>query len=128
MNKKKNDIQYYTMELNKFMEIMTDNQKDYSVICSLVKEYITKYDLDQWEITGTNDIIETYVIIRSLKLILDKKLNEPTKEEIDFCTKNNISDMLLSEAELIAVQSFLKTVEYQRDILKSLHKINITVH
>jgi len=128
MSKKQAPIQYYTMATDKFMELLKNSHRDYQITSDLMKEYITKYPQENWEDEGVHDIIETFVIVRSLKFLLDNKLNDPPKEEIDFCKKNDIKDILLTEAELYAVQRYVGSIEDQRDLLKSLYKIDIFIH
>lgn len=128
MAKKETKIQYYTMVVDKFMELLKNSHRDYQITSDLMKEYILKCPQDSWEEEGVHDIIETFVIVRSLKFLLDNKLNDPSEEELEFCKKNNIKDILLSEAELYAIQRYVGSIEDQRELLKSLYKIDIFIH
>lgn len=128
MSKKEVKIQYYKMEVEKFMDLLRESHRDYHILSELMKEYINKFSQDLWEEEGVHDIIETFIIVRSLKFLLDHKLNDPPQEEIDFCTKNNIKDVLITESELYAIQKYVGSIDDQRDLLRSLYKIDIVIH
>ena len=128
MSKKEQKIQYYTMVLDKFDELLKNSQRDYHITSSVMKELIEKHQQDDWEEQGVHDAIETFVIVRSLKFLLENKLNDPPQEEIDFCAKNNIKDILLTEADLFAIQRYVAAIEDQKELMKNLHKIDIFLH
>ncbi len=121
-------VQYYTMVFEKFMEIMSNNASDYYVISQLLKETIGDKSVEKWEETEIPDLMETFVVVRAFRDILENKINHPTKEETEFIVKHNIKDVLLTEEDLMKIQGYVMTVQEQKNILFSKHNLDFTLH
>lgn len=113
----KQDPEYYTIVFEKYIEIMNEADRYYYMIAQELKEMIAAHSIDLWENTPIPDFTETLVILNSLRTLLDKKINEPTKEEIKFCEQNNIKDVLVTKQELVMLQKFVLAIEEQKVLL-----------
>lgn len=113
----KQDPEYYTIVFERYLDIMTDADRYYYMVVQELKELITKFPIDNWESTPIPDFTETYVILNSLRALLNKKINEPTKEEVKFCEENNIKDVLVTKTELVMLQKFVLAIEEQKALL-----------
>jgi hypothetical protein len=116
------------MVFEKFMEIMSNNASDYYVISQLLKETIGDKSVEKWEETEIPDLMETFVVVRAFRDILENKINHPTKEETEFIVKHNIKDVLLTEEDLMKIQGYVMTVQEQKNILFSKHNLDFTLH
>lgn len=113
----KQEPEYYTIVFEKFLDIMKDADRYYYMVAQELKEMIQKSDIDSWEKGAVPDFMETLVILNSLRSLLDKKINEPTKEEVKFCEANNIKDVLVTKHELTMLQKFVMAIEEQKALL-----------
>jgi hypothetical protein len=125
---KKNNVQYYTMITEKYMDILKGIQQDQIILADLLKDSVTSVNIEDWELQETNDLLETYVVVNSFKKLLEGKLRDPPKEEVAFAKQHGITDVLITEDELYSIQRFVASVNEQKDILAYDHKINLTLH
>ena len=128
MPDRKHKIQYYTMLTDKYMDIMKGIQQDQIILADLLRDSVVHTNIEDWDDQQTNDILETYVVVNSFKKLLEAKIKNPPKEELQFAKEHNITDVLITEQELISIQRFVASVNEQKDILYYDHKINLTVH
>lgn len=125
---KKNNVQYYTMITDRYMEILKGIQQDQIILADLLKDSVNAVNIEDWDDQETNDLLETYVVVNSFKKLLENKLKDPPKEEVAFAKEHGISDVLITEEELFSIQRFVASVNEQKDILHYDHKINLTIH
>lgn len=121
-------IQYYTMIFEKYMEIMNKNNTDFYSVSAMLKDSVETNQIEDWEKTEIPDLMETFVVVKAFKDVLEHKINNPTKEETEFIIKHNIKDVLLTEQDLIKIQSYVSAVQEQKNILFDRHKLDFTIH
>ena len=108
---------YYTILIDKYLDLMTDTDRYYYMVAQELKELIEKVKLDEWESSPIPDFMETVVILNSLRQLLDKKANDPTEEEVKFCEENKIKDILVTKEDLVMIQKFVIGIEEQKALL-----------
>lgn len=124
----KKDPQYYTIVFEKFIDIMTDTDRYFYMISDELKALTSRYEINAWDDSPIPDFMETCVILNSLRKFLDKKMNEPSEEEIKFCNKNNIKDVLMTREELTILQSFIITLDEQKVFMQKEYNFNHIVN
>ncbi len=120
----KNQPEYYTIVFERFIEIMTDADHYYYMVAQELKELVGRHDTVSWENSPIPDFMDTVVILHSLRTFLDKKINEPTDEEIKFCNENQIKDVLVTKEELTILQKFIIALEEQKALLYMEYKFS----
>lgn len=128
MANKKAQVQYYTMVTERYMDILRNVQQDHVLIADLVKESVMSTDIESWEEKETIDLIETFVVANSFKKLLETKIRNPPKEEVEFAKQHNITDVLITSEELFSIQRFVASLNEQKEILEYDHKISLTLH
>jgi hypothetical protein len=128
MANKKPAVQYYTMTTERFMDILRNVQQDHVLVSDLVKDSVMSVDIENWDEKETTDLIETFVVVNSFKKLLETKLRNPPKEQVDFAKQHNITDVLITGEELFAIQRFVTSLNEQKEILDYDHKISLTLH
>ena len=126
--KKQPKIQYYTIVFDKYMEIVTDVDKTYFILCDKVKELVTNVKIDEWFESPIPDFIETYMLADAYRLFLDDKINNPTEKEVEITVKNNIKDVLFSKEELDTMQHFYLALEARKEMLLRVHNFSCAVN
>ena len=121
---KKQQPEYYTILFEKFVDMITDSDRYYYMVSSELKDLISKVDVDNWKDSPIPDFMDTVVILHSLRTLLDKKMNEPSEEEIKFCNENNIKDVLVTKDELVMLQKFAIALEEQKALLFTEYKFS----
>jgi len=59
---------------------------------------------------------------------LDQKINNPTAEEVEFATKNNIKDVLFTKDELEFLQGYFLAIETRKDYLNEAHNFSCSIN
>jgi len=121
---KKEQPEYYTILFDKYIDLMTESDRYYYMVAEELKNLISNTDIDSWEKSPIPDFMETVVILNSLRSFLDKKINEPTDEEVKFCNENKIKDVLVSKEELVMLQKFVMALEEQKALLFTEYKFS----
>ena len=121
---KKQQPEYFTIIFEKFIDIMTDTDRYYYMVSSELKDLVSSIDIDKWKDSPIPDFMDTVVILHSLRSFLDKKMNEPTEEEVKFCNENKIKDVLVTKEELVILQKFVMALEDQKALLLTEYKFN----
>ena len=114
---KKKKIQYYTVEFEKFLEIITDAERTNVLICDKIKDLAVEVPTKDWEVSPILDFLDSCLMVNSFRDFLDDKINYPSEEEVAFVTKNNIKDVLFTKDELEVLQSFFLTIEAKKEYL-----------
>lgn len=121
---KKQQPEYYTILFEKYLEIMTEADKYYYMVAEELKDLVGKHPTDKWEETSIPDFMDTIVILHSLRSFLDKKINDPSEEEIKYCNENQIKDVLVTKEELVILQKFVIALEEQKALLYTEYKFS----
>lgn len=116
-SKKKQKIQYYTISFEKYLDVMKENDQTYNIICERLKDDILNIKIQDWSESEIPDLVESYVLIDSFRIFLDEKINNPTQEEIDFCQKNNIKDILFTKDQIGMMQQYFLNIEERKEYL-----------
>ncbi len=116
-SKKKQKVQYYTISFEKYLEVMKENDQIYNILCERLKEDICKISIQDWSESEIPDMVESYVLIDSFRIFLDEKINNPSQEEIDFCEKNNIKDVLFTKEQIGMMQQYFLNIEERKEYL-----------
>ncbi len=116
-SKKKQKIQYYTISFEKYLDVMKENDQTYNIICERLKDDILNIKIQDWSESEVPDLVESYVLIDSFRIFLDEKINNPTQEEIDFCQKNNIKDILFTKDQIGMMQQYFLNIEERKEYL-----------
>ncbi len=114
----KEQPQYYTILFDKYIDLMTETDRYYYMVADKIKDLIAEHPIDKWEDSPIPDFVETYVILNSLRELLDRKINDPPEEEVKFCNENKIKDVLVTKVELTMIQKFVISIEEQKNLLQ----------
>lgn len=125
---KKQQPEYYTIIFEKFLDIMKETDSYYYMVSEELKNMVTKFEIEDWKNSAIPDFMDTVVILNSLRTFLDKKINEPSQEEIKFCAENNIKDVLVTKEELVMLQKFVLALDEQKALLLTEHKFSYLTH
>lgn len=109
--------QYYTIQFEKYMEVVEDVNKIYFIWSDKIKDMVTTIPVEKWSETTITDFLDSFVLIDSFRYFLDDKVNNPTEEEVEFTVKHNIKDVLFDKEELQTMQHFFLTVEARKEYL-----------
>lgn len=117
--KKKKTIktQYYTIQFEKYMEVVEETNKVYYILSDKVKDMVTTIPVVDWSETAIADFLESFVLVDSFRIFLDEKINNPTEEETEFVIKHNIKDVLFNKEEIGAMQQFFLAIEAKKEFL-----------
>jgi hypothetical protein len=124
----KEQPQYYTILFDKYIDLMTETDRYYYMVADELKNLINKHEIGTWESSPIPDFMETVVILNSLRQLLDKKINEPSEEEVKFCEENKIKDVLVTKQELVMIQKFVMGVEEQKALLLTEHNFRSEIN
>lgn len=124
----KEQPEYYTILFDKYIDLMTETDRYYYMVADKLKELIINNKIDSWDDTPIPDFLETIVILNSLRTLLDKKINNPTEEEVKFCNENDIKDVLVTKYELTLLQKFVISLEEQKNLLLLQYNFNYEIN
>jgi hypothetical protein len=120
--------QYYTIVFEKFIDLITESERYNFMLALQLKEYVSDVKMEDWDESPIPDFMETIVILRALRELLDKKINKPSEEETKFATANNIKDVLVTKEELTILQGLVLTLEEQKELLKQQYNFDYAVN
>ncbi len=109
--------QYYTIQFEKYMEIVEEINKTYYILSDKIKELAETVPVERWSEYEIADFFDTFVLIDSYRIFLDEKVNNPSEEEVEFTVKHNIKDVLFNKDELALMQQLFLTVEAKKEFL-----------
>jgi hypothetical protein len=118
--------QYYTVQFEKFLEIVSENEVSSVILGDRIKDLINQ--VDNWENSPILDFLESMILMSSFKDFLDQKINNPSDEEIEFIKKNNIKDVLFSKEELEVLQSFFLAIEGRKQFLADVYTFSCSLN
>jgi hypothetical protein len=117
-------VQYYTIVFEKYMEVVGEIDKTYLILSDKIKDLAVKTNLEDWYDSDIPDFVESFLLVDSYRAFLDDKINNPTDQEVEITTKNNIKDVLFTKDELDVMQHFYLAVESRKEML--LQKYNFS--
>lgn len=115
--------QYYTINFDKFLEMIKQIDGLHSVLCNLLKEHVTNNEIDNWENTPIPELSGYYAVTNELKFFLDDIINNPSEEEIEIMVKYEIKDVVVSLTDLNALNVMFGTIQELSDKLYEKHQI-----
>ena len=126
--KKKSKVKYYTIVFEKYMEIVSDIDKSYYILCDKIKEMAAETKTEEWYESPIPDFVESYLLLDSYRMFLDDKINNPTEQEVEITVKNNIKDVLFTQEELTVMQNFYMAVEAKKEALLRNYNFSCSVN
>jgi hypothetical protein len=124
----KKKVQYYTVQFEKFLEIVSDTEKTNLMITDHIKDLADNVPVKEWDTSPVYDFLESCLLVNSFRDFLDNKINNPSEEEVEFVTKNNIKDVLFSKDELEILQSFFLAIESKKEYLIRAHNFSCSLN
>jgi hypothetical protein len=115
--------QYYTINFEKFMEMIKQIDGLYNVLSALIKEYATANEISDWENTPIPELSGYFAAVNEIRSYLDDIINNPTEEEIELMIKHEIKDVIISLADLNALNTMFGAIQEFSDRLYEKHKI-----
>ncbi len=113
--------QYYTITLNKALNLLTDSDRCGRMFATSVKNMVDKYDLENWDSTPLADYMDAYLNAEVLKDFLHKKIKEPDEKLVQFAAKNKIDGVLLTKNELGMLQTLVTNFEETKEYLNKTY-------
>jgi hypothetical protein len=120
--------QYYTVQFEKFIEIVSETEKTNFMLSDHIKDLVTETPVKDWDNSPVYDFLESSLLINSFRDFLDNKINNPTEEEVEFITKNNIKDVLFSKDELESLQAFFLALESRKEYLLRSYNFSCSIN
>jgi len=111
-------IQYYTITLNKVLNLLTDSDRCTRMFSDTVKNMVQKYDIENWDSTPLSDYMDAYLNAKVLKDFISKKIKEPDEKLVEFAAKNKIDGILLTKNELTMLQTLVNNFEETKEYLQ----------
>jgi hypothetical protein len=124
----KKKAQYYTVQFEKYLEIISDTEKTNVILTDRIKDLVGNVLVQDWDYSPIPDFLETYLLINAFRDFLDQKINSPTNEEVEFATKNDIKDVLFTKEELEFLQSFFLAIESRKNYLNETHNFSCSIN
>ena len=115
--------QYYTINFEKFMEMIKQIDGLYSVLSALMKEHVTANDISDWGETPIPELSGYFAAVNELKNYLDDIINNPTEEEIELMIKHEIKDVIVSLSDLNSLNIMFGAIQEFSDRLYEKHNI-----
>lgn len=109
--------QYYTITLNKALNLLTDSDRCTRMFADTVKGMVVKYSVENWDETPLPDYMDAYLNAKVLKDFITKKIKEPDERLVEFAAKNKIDGVLLTRNELTMLQNLVNNFEETKEYL-----------
>lgn len=127
--KKTSDLSnYYVVEFEKFIDLVTEIERKYYILCDLITIEVNKTNPAEWENTQLPALLECFVNVNDTRSFLSHKINNATDEEIKLAKENNIKDVLITKDELQRMNFLLLAGEELETGLYNDHKISLSAH
>jgi hypothetical protein len=118
MPNKISKAQYYTVTLQKGLNLLIDADRCTKTFSETVKEMAEKYSTENWDVSPIADYMDAYLNAKVLKDFLQKKIQSPDEELVRFATKNKIDGILLTKNELTMLQTLVNNFEETKEYLQ----------
>lgn len=126
--KPKEKPQYYTIQFEKYIDVLEEINKFHYILCDKIKELVCKIKLDEWTDSPIPEFMETFIVVDNYKLFLDEKINNPSEEEVKFTTANNIKDVLFNASQLKIMQDYYIEVQARKLLLKQGYNFSTEIN
>ena len=113
--------QYYTITLQKGLNLLVDADRCAKIFAETVKTAATKYDTENWDSSPIADYMDAYLNSKVLKDFLQKKIQDPSEELVKFAAKNKIDGILLTKNELTMLQTLVNNFEETKEYLNKTY-------
>jgi len=100
MSSKPTQSQYYSVKLEKVLNLMVDSDRCMRMFATSVKTMVEKYDIENWSSSPVADYMDGYLNAKVLRDFLDKKLKEPDQKLVEYARKNKVDGVLVTKNEL----------------------------
>jgi len=121
MSNKTGKAQYYTITLEKALNLLVDSDRCTRMFSTNVKTMVEKYALDSWDTSPIPDYMDAYLNAKVLKDFVQKKIENPDDEIVKFAAKNKIEGVLLTRNELIMLQTLVNNFEETKEFLNKTY-------
>jgi hypothetical protein len=121
MSNKPAKVQYYTITLEKALNLLIDSDRCARMFATSVKTMSDKYDIENWDSSPIADYMDAYLNSKVLKDFLKKKIETPDEEVMKFAMKNKIKGVLLSKFELNMLQTLVSNFEETKEFLNKTY-------
>lgn len=118
MSNKISKAQYYTITLQRGLNLLVDSDRCTRTFAETVKSMATKYSIDNWDSSPIADYMDAYLNSKVLKDFLQKKIQEPDEQLVKFAAKNKIDGILLTKNELAMLQTLVSNFEETKEYLQ----------
>jgi|688.fasta_scaffold70981_7 hypothetical protein len=119
---KKTKSQYYTITLEKALNLLIDSDRCSRLFAESVKSLIEKYkDIKDWNDSPLPDYMDSYLNAKVLKDFMQKKIEQPDDKLVEFAAKNNIKGVLLTANELSLLQSLVNNHEEGKEYMNKTY-------
>jgi hypothetical protein len=117
MSSKPSQPQYYSVKLEKVLNLMVDSDRCMRMFATSVKTMVEKYDIENWGSSPVADYMDGYLNAKVLRDFLDKKLKEPDQKLVEYARKNKVDGVLVTKNELNVLQSLVINFEETKEYL-----------
>ena len=115
--------QYYTINFDKFLEMIKQIDSLHSVLSTLLKDHVINSEIESWHDTPIPDLAAYFAIVHELKFFLEDIINNPSEEEIEIMIKYEIKDVVVSLVDLNTLNAMFGTIQELSDRLYEKHQI-----
>jgi hypothetical protein len=115
--------EYYVIKFELFLDMIKQIDTLYSVLSQLIKEHVSKNELQDWPETPIPELAGYFAAVNELKGFLDDIVNNPTEEEVELMIKNDIKDIVISFSDLNVLNIMFGALEEFSDRLFQKHGI-----
>lgn len=121
MSNKMSKVQYYTITLQKGLNLLVDSDRCAKTFAETVKNMASKYSIDNWDSSPIADYMDAYLNSKVLKDFLQKKIQDPDEQLVRFAAKNKIDGILLTKNELTMLQTLVSNFEETKEYLNKTY-------
>lgn len=118
MSNKMSKVQYYTITLQKGLNLLVDADRCSRTFSETVKQMAEKYSTQNWDSSPIADYMDAYLNAKVLKDFIQKKVQSPDEELVRFAAKNKIDGILLTKNELTMLQTLVSNFEETKEYLQ----------
>jgi len=118
MSNKTPKAQYYTITLQKGLNLLVDADRCTRTFAETVKTMAEKYNTENWDSSPIADYMDAYLNSKVLKDFIQKKIQAPDEELVKFAAKNKIDGILLTKYELSMLQTLVSNFEETKEYLQ----------
>lgn len=117
MSNKLSNIKYYTVTLEKCLNLLIDTDRCTRMFSTSVKTMAEKYSLDSWDKSPIADYMDAYLNSKVLRDFIQKKIESPDEELIKFAAKNKIDGVIFTKNELTMLHNLVENFEQTKEYL-----------